>query len=83
MMKLSGTQAARLTEPETIKLSEKEANEKGMLDEEMAKEMSKEEKEEMLKETVRARKYRIKIEELGTDLVEAVRTQPFLDKEFG
>lgn len=82
-MKLTEAQAARLTEPETIKLTETEAKEKGIFDDEMMKDISKEEKEEMLKQTVRARKYRIKVEELGMDLEEAVRIEPFLDKEFG
>jgi hypothetical protein len=57
------TRVARLVESESVKLSEKEAKAKGRFDEEMLKEISKEEKKEMLKETFRARRYRIGIEQ--------------------
>jgi hypothetical protein len=75
-MNLDETQAARLVEPETVKLSEKEAKAKGRFDEEMLKEISKEEKKEMLNETFRARRYRIGIEQAGFDLEKVDENPP-------
>lgn len=65
-MKLTDDQKAKLVESETKKLSEKEAKEKGILNEDMAKdqEMTKEEKKQLLEETVVLRKYKIDIEKL-------------------
>jgi hypothetical protein len=104
-MKLKQSQAGKLTEPETEKLSEKEAKERGILPEKykvvsekqkqeedekrpaegQEREMlfSKQELEQMLEVPVRARRYRIKIEELEFDLAKVREAQPFADQEFG
>ncbi|MEA2007041.1 MAG: hypothetical protein U9O20_02685, partial [Patescibacteria group bacterium] len=58
-MKLKQSQAQKLTEPVTEKISKKEGIEQGLLDEERMKEMEKEEIEMALTRDVRARKYRI------------------------
>lgn len=85
-MKLKQSEAAKLTEPETKKLSEKEAKEKGLIPEERGEreeEMEKEELEQRLIQTVRARKYRINIEDMDFDISQVRNGQPFPDKEFG
>lgn len=65
-MKLTAEQAQKLTQPETIELSEKEALEQGILSEEMKKELPKEELEQMLKKEVRARMYRIDLDKIDS-----------------
>ena len=82
-MKIRQSQAQKLMESETKKLSEKEAIERGLADEERMKEMTKEERKEALKEVVRLRKYRIKIEELDFDPMRVREAQPFPNQEFG
>ena len=85
-MKIKESEAAKLTEPETEKLSEKEAKEKGLLpeeDENRDEKMEKEELEQRLIQTVRARKYRIKIEDMDFDISTVRNAQPFPNEEFG
>jgi hypothetical protein len=81
-MKLKQSQAMKLVEPEYVELSEKEAIEEGLIDKERMGEMEKVELEEFLKKDVRARMYRIKIEDLEFDPMQVRNAQPFPDQEF-
>lgn len=82
-MRLNQEQAQDLTKSKTKKLSKKEALEKGIINEEMLKEMPKEEQEQMLTENVLFREYRVKIEELDFDFMKVREKQPFENQEFG
>lgn len=82
-MKLNEEQAQQLVQPKTKKISEEEALEKGIVNEEMLKEMPKEEKEQMLVENVLFREYRVKIEELEFDFMKVREKQPFEEEVFG
>jgi len=94
-MKLKESQMRKLTEPVTEKLSKKEAEKKGLLPDpssaeatkgkggEKKNKMSKEELNQLLTQTVQARKYRIKIEDLDFDPAKVRQNQPFPDREFG
>lgn len=82
-MKLDEKQSQKIVQSKTKKLSKDEAKEKGLLDDEMLENISKEELEQTLKEDVLFREYRVKIEEMDFDPMKVREAQPFPDEEFG
>lgn len=81
-MKLNEDQLQKIVKPKTEELSKKEGIKKGILTEESAKEMEREELKQVLTETVVAREYRVKIEDMGFDIMKVREAQPFPDEEF-
>ncbi|MBT3356537.1 hypothetical protein HN399_04290 [bacterium] len=81
-MKLSEKEAQKIVQPKTKKLSKDEAKEKGVVNDEMLKEMEKEELNQALTQAVIFREYRVKIEDMDFDLMKVREAQPFPDKEF-
>ena len=83
-MELTEEEAQKIVQSETKKLKEKEALEKGIANEEMLKNMPREEKANFLVEDVLFREYRINFEKLPEfDEKEVRNGQPFEEKIFG
>ncbi len=81
-IKLNEEQAQKIVQSKTKKLSKDEATKKGILNEEMSKEMQKEELEQLLKEDVLFREYRIDVDKLELDLEKIQKEGIIPDEEF-
>ncbi|GEM_PF-1197497 len=81
-MKLNEKQASKLTQPKTKKLSKDEGKKKGLIDDEILKNIDDENLEQILREDVLFREYRIEIEKMDFDVMKVREAQPFPDKEF-
>jgi hypothetical protein len=81
-IKLSDEQAQKIVQAKATNLSKEEALEKGILNEEMSKDMQKEELDQLLKEDILFREYRIDIDKLGLDLEKIQKERKIPEEEF-